>query len=324
MDTPGLAVQQPDPTAAPNPANPGLSMPPENKPAPSGVDASALTEDEMISYTIGASMAKAAKAAYPQLVAEYYARGFLDIVQGNSLLLTEAQMDETQRALGETGNDQTDGAAGLSKSQNASYVLGTMAGKDLRKVYTQVDANLFGLGCQHAVDGGSLAVSLDEMEKAKKAFQQRVALASQENTRKIAQKNAAEEKAFLAENAKKPGVVQLPNGLQYKVLAPGQGACPIETDRVRVNYRGTFLDGSEFDSSYGRNKPADFHVNALSIKGWTEALTLMNIGAKWIVWIPSPLAYGEKGRPGIAPDPGIGPNKLLIVEMELITILPPA
>jgi FKBP-type peptidyl-prolyl cis-trans isomerase FklB len=130
----------------------------------------------------------------------------------------------------------------------------------------------------------------------------------------VAKKNKAEGEAFLAENKKKEGVKTTPSGLQYKVIKPGKGKKPKSSDTVTVNYRGTLIDGTEFDSSYKRGQPATFQVSGV-IPGWTEALQLMEEGAKWQLFIPSNLAYGERGAGGV-----IGPNATLIFEVELISI----
>jgi FKBP-type peptidyl-prolyl cis-trans isomerase FklB len=129
-----------------------------------------------------------------------------------------------------------------------------------------------------------------------------------------AAKNKAEGQAYLAKNKTQPGVVTLPSGLQYKVLKAGQGKKPTAGDTVVCNYRGTFLNGTEFDSSYKRNQPASFPVGGV-IKGWTEALQLMPVGSKWQLFIPPELAYGERGMPGAIP-----PNSTLIFEVELLSI----
>ena len=129
------------------------------------------------------------------------------------------------------------------------------------------------------------------------------------------EKNKQEGEAFLAENKKKEGVKTLPSGLQYKVITEGTGKSPKASDTVTVNYRGTLIDGTEFDSSYKRGQAASFQVNGV-IKGWTEALQLMKEGAKWQLFVPSNLAYGEKGT-GSGP---IGPNATLVFEVELISV----
>ncbi|MEO6784503.1 MAG: FKBP-type peptidyl-prolyl cis-trans isomerase [Chthoniobacteraceae bacterium] len=122
--------------------------------------------------------------------------------------------------------------------------------------------------------------------------------------------------AFLAENAKKEGVKTLPSGLQYRVLKAGDGKHPAKSDQVVVHYRGTLIDGREFDSSYKRGEPAKFGVTQV-IKGWTEALQLMTEGSKWMLYIPWQLAYGEKGSGKM-----IGPNETLVFEVELIAVMP--
>jgi FKBP-type peptidyl-prolyl cis-trans isomerase FklB len=129
-----------------------------------------------------------------------------------------------------------------------------------------------------------------------------------------AAKNKAEGQAFLAKNKTQPGVATLPSGLQYKVLKAGQGKKPTINDTVVCNYRGTFINGTEFDSSYKRNQPASFAVDGV-IKGWTEALQLMPVGSKWQLFIPPELAYGERGAQGAIP-----PNSTLIFEVELLSI----
>jgi FKBP-type peptidyl-prolyl cis-trans isomerase FklB len=134
---------------------------------------------------------------------------------------------------------------------------------------------------------------------------------------KIANKNKREGATFLADNAKKEGVKTLPSGLQYKVIREGKGATPRSADAVTTHYRGTFLDGAEFDSSYRRNEPATFPVKGV-IKGWTEALQLMKVGDKWQLYVPSDLAYGPQGRDEIPP------NATLIFDIELLDVKPAA
>jgi FKBP-type peptidyl-prolyl cis-trans isomerase FklB len=136
----------------------------------------------------------------------------------------------------------------------------------------------------------------------------------QKQQAELGAKNKTEGEAFLAANAKKEGVVTLPSGLQYQILTEGQGENPKATDQVTVQYRGTLIDGTEFDSSYSRGQPATFRLNQV-IKGWTEALQLMKPGAKWKLFVPAALAYGDKGA-----GPKIGPNSTLIFEVELISV----
>ena len=153
-----------------------------------------------------------------------------------------------------------------------------------------------------------------EAQEVMMTFQKEQMAKLNENARKLGEKNKKEGETFLAENKKKPGVVTLPSGLQYKILKEGTGRNPKATDTVVTHYRGTLLDGKEFDSSYKRGEPATFPLNGV-IRGWTEALQLMKPGAKWQLFIPPQLAYGERGA-----GQDIGPNATLIFEVELIAI----
>jgi FKBP-type peptidyl-prolyl cis-trans isomerase len=139
-------------------------------------------------------------------------------------------------------------------------------------------------------------------------------LTSSSQTQSMETKNKMSGEAFLATNKNKPGVVTLPDGLQYKVMTQGNGPQPTDNDSVTVNYSGTLIDGTEFDSSYKRGQPATFPVSGV-IPGWTEALKLMKMGSKWELYVPSSLAYGENGAP-----PMIGANETLIFTVELISV----
>jgi FKBP-type peptidyl-prolyl cis-trans isomerase FklB len=155
---------------------------------------------------------------------------------------------------------------------------------------------------------------LEELQKTLMAKQQEQAAKQQEQAKVVAEKNKKDGEAFLAANKKKEGVITMPSGLQYKVLNAGKGNSPKATDTVTVNYKGTTIDGTEFDSSYKRGKPASFPLNQV-IPGWTEAVQLMKEGAKWELYIPSNLAYGERGAGA-----NIGGNATLIFEVELLSI----
>jgi FKBP-type peptidyl-prolyl cis-trans isomerase FklB len=154
----------------------------------------------------------------------------------------------------------------------------------------------------------------EEMQQTMMAFQQQMQARQMEKMKTVADKNKADGATFLAENKAKEGVVTLESGLQYKVIENGQGKKPVATETVVCNYRGTTIDGKEFDSSYKRGEPASFPVGGV-IKGWTEALQLMNVGAKWELYIPSDLAYGDRGAGG-----SIAPGSTLVFELELLGI----
>jgi FKBP-type peptidyl-prolyl cis-trans isomerase FklB len=152
------------------------------------------------------------------------------------------------------------------------------------------------------------------MQVTMAAWQKEMMAKATETQKKAGEKNKKEGDTFLAENKKKPGVVTLPSGLQYKILKEGTGPTPKATDTVVTQYRGTLINGKEFDSSYKRNQPATFPCNQV-IAGWTEALQKMKVGSKWQLFVPSNLGYGENGAGG-----DIGPNATLIFEVELIDI----
>jgi FKBP-type peptidyl-prolyl cis-trans isomerase FklB len=174
--------------------------------------------------------------------------------------------------------------------------------------------DIFAKGLKDSISGGNLQMTEQEIQETLKTFQQALAAKQAEKSKQLADSNRKEGEAFLSENKKKEGVKTLPSGLQYKMLTEGSGKMPKETDTVTTHYRGTLLDGTEFDSSFKRGQPASFPVNGV-IKGWTEALQLMKEGSKWQLFIPSDLAYGERGAGG-----QIGPNATLIFEVELISI----
>jgi FKBP-type peptidyl-prolyl cis-trans isomerase FklB len=195
-----------------------------------------------------------------------------------------------------------------------SYALGLNLGNTLRKQSVEIDPNVLLQGLKDALAGAKTLMSEDEARAALAQLQQDLRAKREEQMKHAAETNKTEGEGFLAANKTKQGVVTLPSGLQYKVLTPGSGPKPALSDTVACNYRGTLIDGTEFDSSYKRGEPATFPVSGV-IKGWTEALLLMPVGSKWQLFIPAELAYGERG---IGTD--IGPNATLIFEVEMISI----
>ena len=199
-----------------------------------------------------------------------------------------------------------------TQKEKVSYSIGVNIGKDLKMKTQELDINNAFLlqGIKDAVNGSKTSMSEQDMEATMMSFQQEMA----GKMKNKAEKNKKEGEAFLAANKNKDGVITLPSGLQYKILKEGIGAKPTASQTVKCNYRGTLVDGKEFDSSYKRGEPAEFPVGQV-IKGWTEALQLMPVGSKWQLFIPSNLAYGESGG-----GPLIGPNATLIFDIELISI----
>ena len=203
------------------------------------------------------------------------------------------------------------------QKDKASYSIGYDIGGTFKKQNVELNADALFAGLKDALANKDGLLTKEEREKTLELFQKEMMEKQVAVAKEAATKNAAEGEKFLAENKKKDGVKTTASGLQYKVLKEGSGASPKETDTVVTNYKGTLLDGTEFDSSYKRNEPMTFPVNRV-IKGWTEALQLMKPGAKFQLFIPSSLAYGERGA-----GRDIGPNATLIFEVELLSIKPP-
>ena len=195
-------------------------------------------------------------------------------------------------------------------SQKASYSFGVDVSARLKQQGIELDVQALNRGITDAYVGNELALSDEERMQAKNEFQTQLRETLVKQQAEIAEKNLAAGKAFLEENAKKPGVITTESGLQYKILATGDGEQPKESDTVTTHYKGTLIDGREFDSSYKRDKPASFPVTGV-IKGWTEALQMMHVGDKWQLFVPPELAYGDRGA-GVIP-----PNATLIFEIEL-------
>ncbi|GAG37120.1 unnamed protein product, partial [marine sediment metagenome] len=194
------------------------------------------------------------------------------------------------------------------------YAIGVQLGQSFKTQEIEIKVEPMMQGLKDSMAGRKLVLGQDEMQKVMMSFQQRMMAKQQERQRLEAAKNLAAGKAFFAANGTKKGVKVLPSGLQYKIIRKGTGKTPTADDKVKTHYRGTLIDGTEFDSSYKRNQPAEFPVKGV-IKGWTEALQLMKEGAKWELYIPANLAYGERARQSIPA------NSTLIFEIELLEVL---
>jgi FKBP-type peptidyl-prolyl cis-trans isomerase len=200
-----------------------------------------------------------------------------------------------------------------TEKDKLSYALGADMGTNMKKFEIDVNADLYMKGMKDTISGSNVLLTEQEIKEVIMSLQKNLQAKQQEKAKAQGEKNKKDGETFLAENKKKEGVKTLPSGLEYKVITAGKGKSPKDTDTVTVHYKGTLMDGTEFDSSYKRGEPASFPVNGV-IKGWTEALQLMKEGSKWQLFIPANLAYGESGRPGIPP------NAVLIFDVELIKI----
>ena len=195
-----------------------------------------------------------------------------------------------------------------------SYAIGMNVGKGLHRDGVDVDPNVLLRGLKDAMAGGTTLMTDEEARASIVQLQGQLRAKMEAQQAQAGETNKKAGDDFLAANKSKPGVVALPSGLQYKILKEGTGPKPMATDSVKCNYRGTLIDGKEFDASEKHGGPATFPVNGV-IKGWTEALQLMPVGSKWQLFIPPDMAYGSRGAP-----PDIGPNETLIFEVELLSI----
>lgn len=198
--------------------------------------------------------------------------------------------------------------------QKASYSFGVDVANGLKQQGIKLDIDALNRGIADSYNDAELALNDEDRLQAKTAFQTQLRETLMKEQAAIGEKNLAEGKAFLEANAKKPGVITTDSGLQYKVISSGDGKQPKASDTVTTHYRGTLIDGREFDSSYKRDNPASFPVQGV-IKGWTEALQLMHVGDKWQLFVPPELAYGSTKRSAL-----IEANSTLIFEIELLGI----
>ena len=203
-----------------------------------------------------------------------------------------------------------------TEKEQASYMIGMSLGKNLDQVKDEINLDTVVKALRSSIAGEKLLLTDEQAQSIGEAFGQK--MQAKQIAKMMAEAKANQEKGdkFLAENTKKPGVTTTASGLQYKVLTAGTGAKPGATDGVKVHYKGTLLDGKTFDSSYDRGEPATMPLQGV-IPGWQEGLQLMPVGAKYTFWIPAKLAYGEQAPPMI------GPNQVLVFEVELLEIVKP-
>ena len=205
-------------------------------------------------------------------------------------------------------------AALKTQKEKLSYAIGMEMGKGVKAQEMDVDPELISRGLKDAVSGAKSLMSDDELQTVIGALREEMRQKQMQAEEAAAEDNRKQGEAFLAENGKKTGVVTTASGLQYKIITAGTGKKPVETDTVLCNYKGTFLDGTEFDSSTEAGKPVPFDIKTV-IPGFKEALQMMPVGSKWQIVVPASLAYGARGAGNV-----IGPNATLIFEVELVGI----
>ena len=230
-----------------------------------------------------------------------------------------AQAPDAAKAGDKKADDKA--AAGLSPAASAmtpkqrnSYMIGMDVAKSLEPIKDEIDIATLSQAITTVFNGKPTKLTPAEAEKIRNEFSQALQQKMAAKAAEAATKNQKEGEAFLAANKAKPGVRTTPSGLQYQVLREGSGPTPQPTDKVRVNYKGTLLDGTVFDGSYDRGEPVEFALNQV-IPGWTEGVALMPVNSKYKFWIPANLAYGPNGQPPI------GPNSTLVFEVELLGIV---
>ncbi len=204
-----------------------------------------------------------------------------------------------------------------NQTNKASYSIGLQFGSQMSKIKDMVNQDAIIQGFKDSLSGADPKMTPEEMQATMQAFQKTMMEAQQTKQAEMATAGKADGEKFLAANKTKDGIKTTESGLQYEVITEGKGDMPKASDTVVTHYTGTTIDGKVFDSSYKRNAPATFPVNGV-IKGWTEALQLMKVGSKWKLYIPSELAYGERGAGA-----NIGPNQVLLFEIELLEIKKP-
>jgi FKBP-type peptidyl-prolyl cis-trans isomerase FkpA len=282
------------------------------------------TERDKASYMVGTDIGHSIAPVGPDLDMAAFEKAIRNAFAGGKPLLTPEEAQATGKALmarigSRNGQPTPDGKVPEVAKEKVGLLVGTDVGRSLAPIHEEIDLPVFLQAVRTTVGNGKSLLSDEELAAVRQAFSQNVQGKMQAKAAAAGEKNKTEGAEFLAKNKTVKGVFTTPSGLQYMVLRQGAaGQRPRATDRVRVNYHGTLLNGTVFDSSYERGgQPVEFGLDQV-IPGWTEGLGLMPVGAKYRFWIPGELAYGPKGTP----DGSIGPNSTLVFDVELLAILP--
>ena len=275
------------------------------------------TERDKVGYMIGIDVARSLEPAMPDMDIASFRKALENAMAGNEPLVDEAQARKTSQALmASIGARKGGKPAPALDRQNVGYLLGADVGRNLAQIKGEFDVPTMLRGLKDAsTPNAATSLSDDEAAVVRRTFSERMQTVKQAEISEAGKANLTAGQEFLARNKTVKGVFTTPSGLQYMVLRQGNGLRPKPGERVKVNYVGTLLDGTKFDSSYDRGEPATFGLNQV-IPGWTEGVGLMPIGAKYRFWIPGPIAYGETGGGGGV----IGPNATLIFDVELLGV----
>lgn len=278
------------------------------------------TDKAKVSYLIGMDVGKSLAPAGPDIDMAACQRAIRNGFDGGKPLIADDQAQAVTQALiarvGARNGKAPPGAPvpEVAKDQ-VGYLVGADVGRRLAPIADEIDLAVLMQGMRASLEGAKPLLDEAEANAVRTAFSERISAKLQAQAAELGRRNTAEGEAFLAKHKLEKGVFTTPSGLQYMVLRQGSGQRPGPHDRVRVNYRGTLLDGTEFDSSYAKGAPVEFGLDQV-IPGWTEGLGLMPVGSKYKLWIPANLAYGEQGTPG-GP---VGPNATLVFDVELLAI----
>ncbi|MFC5569206.1 FKBP-type peptidyl-prolyl cis-trans isomerase N-terminal domain-containing protein [Lysobacter yangpyeongensis] len=290
----------------------------------SAQDKTVLTTDrDKASYMVGSDIGHSIAPVGPDLDMAAFEKAIRNAFAGGKPMLTPDEARNTGQALmariaARNGQPAPDGKTPEVGKDKVGLLVGSDVGRSLAPIQDEIDMPVFLQAVRTTMANGKALLSEEELNAIRATFSQKMQSKLQARAAAAAEKNKAEGAEFLAKNKAEKGVFTTPSGLQYMVLRQGAGQRPRATDRVRVNYHGTLLNGTVFDSSYDRGgQPVEFGLNQV-IAGWTEGLSLMPVGAKYRFWIPGDLAYGAKGTP----DGTIGPNSTLVFDVELLAILP--
>ncbi|MGV8922878.1 MAG: FKBP-type peptidyl-prolyl cis-trans isomerase N-terminal domain-containing protein [Thermomonas sp.] len=275
------------------------------------------TERDKVGYMIGMDVARSLEPAIPDMDMAAFQKALENGMAGKEPLVDEAEAKKTSQALmASIGARKGGNAAPALDRQKVGYLLGADVGRNLATMKGEFDVPTMLRGLKDATTpNAATLLSDDEAALVRRTFSVHMQTVKQTEVTEIGKANLAAGQEFLARNKVVKGVFTTASGLQYMVLRQGNGLRPKPGERVKVNYVGTLLDGTKFDSSYDRNEPAVFGLNQV-IPGWTEGVGLMPIGGKYRFWIPSHIAYGERG----GGDGVIGPNATLIFDVELLGV----